>query len=80
MVREKFTVSTRQEINTFLAKVDHHFSKQFKLDKQDGIKVLFNTGWIHVRPSNTEPIIRIFIEEESLEKANLLYKEVIALK
>jgi phosphomannomutase len=80
MVREKFTVNNKQEVSDFLTKVDNHFSKDFNLDKQDGVKVLFNTGWIHVRPSNTEPIIRIFIEEKSIERANDLFKEVISLK
>ena len=80
MLREKFTVSSREEIDSFLEKIESHFKQRFKIDKQDGVKVLFETGWIHVRPSNTEPIIRIFIEEQSLQKAKELYKEVISLK
>lgn len=43
-----------------------------KMDKKDGIKVYFNDkmSWILVRPSGTEPLLRIYIESDSLEKVN----------
>jgi phosphomannomutase len=49
------------------------------LDTQDGVKVIFPDAWIHVRPSNTEPIVRIFIEAPSENAGNTLLKEVKTL-
>ncbi len=44
----------------------------------DGVKVNFPEGWIHLRKSNTEPIIRIYSEGASAEEAEKLAKGVIA--
>jgi len=45
----------------------------------DGIKAVFDDGWILVRPSGTEPIIRIFAEFNTEEKAKKLSNEVVEL-
>ncbi len=45
----------------------------------DGVKVLFEDGWVHMRPSNTEPILRIYAESISPEKADAYADEVIRL-
>ncbi len=42
------------------------------LDEVDGIKVIFPDSWVHVRESNTEPIVRIMAEAEGEEKARAL--------
>lgn len=51
--------------------------KNEEIDLRDGIKVTFNQNreWIHLRKSNTEPIIRIYVESESKEKASVLRKK-----
>ena len=38
----------------------------------DGVKIDFNAGWVHMRKSNTEPIIRVYTEADSQEKATEL--------
>ena len=38
----------------------------------DGLKIDFDSGWVHLRRSNTEPIIRIYSESSSKEKADEL--------
>jgi phosphomannomutase len=78
MLKEKFEAGSTEDVQRFLTKVEEKF-KQESLDKSDGIKVMFQTGWIHVRPSNTEPIVRIFTEEQSIEKAQALMNLVLAL-
>lgn len=75
MIRDKFTVSTKEEVAQYLSKIDSYFSSHTK-DKQDGVKVLFDNAWVHVRPSNTEPIVRVFIEAPTAEKAQELLNEV----
>ena len=43
----------------------------------DGVKIDFDDEWIHLRKSNTEPIIRIYTESTSQEKAEALADSVI---
>ena len=45
-------------------------------NKSDGVKVNFSKGWLHVRASNTEPIVRIFAEAETKEEAQELIEAV----
>ena len=52
-------------------------------DTQDGIKFLLPNAWVHARPSNTEPIVRIFIEAPTEAEAKSLFdrvSEVMAVK
>ncbi len=79
MVREKVQVESKEQISAFLSTVENHF-KEYSLNKIDGIKVQLQNGWIHVRPSNTEPILRIFVEEQSYQAASARCKEVLELK
>ena len=43
----------------------------------DGVKIEFGNEWVHLRKSNTEPIIRIYSESQSMEKANDLAQRII---
>lgn len=43
----------------------------------DGLKVIFDKDWVHLRSSNTEPIIRIYSESDSLSKAENLAKKIM---
>jgi len=48
------------------------------LDKTDGIKVLGDKFWIHIRKSGTEPIIRVYVESETAERSQKLCADAIA--
>jgi phosphomannomutase len=48
-------------------------------DTRDGVKLLFPEGWVHIRKSNTEPIIRIYSEAASEKQAQALAQKVIAV-
>jgi phosphomannomutase len=43
----------------------------------DGVKINFETEWVHLRKSNTEPIIRIYTESTSQEAADRLANKII---
>lgn len=43
----------------------------------DGVKIHFDNGWVHLRKSNTEPIIRIYSENSTKEKADELAQQII---
>ncbi|MDD2279606.1 MAG: phosphoglucosamine mutase [Bacteroidales bacterium] len=61
-----------------LDKLKAHFINH-KTNTVDGLKVDFDEGWIHLRKSNTEPIIRIYAEAKTDKKANELAKQAMDL-
>ena len=48
-----------------------------KVTTIDGVKIDFADGWVHLRKSNTEPIIRIYSEAATEARANELAQQVI---
>ncbi|MBN2038241.1 MAG: phosphoglucosamine mutase [Chitinispirillaceae bacterium] len=46
-------------------------------DRLEGIKIIRDNGWVHIRPSNTEPIIRCYAESRTAEEARSLATMVI---
>jgi phosphomannomutase len=48
-----------------------------KIDFRDGIKVLLHRSWVHIRESNTEPIVRIISEAPDADEAMNLVDRVI---
>lgn len=61
-------------------RVLEHLKEKFakeKINTTDGLRIDFADGWVHMRKSNTEPIIRIYAEAKSAEKANELAQMVI---
>lgn len=48
-----------------------------KINTIDGLKIDFDNGWVHLRKSNTEPIIRIYAEAQSPQAAEALAQEII---
>lgn len=48
------------------------FGKDAKIDNRDGVRVDLKEGWAHIRPSNTEPIVRIFAEAHDRKTAQEL--------
>ena len=73
MLREKVSLDSRDQLDGMLQQVINAFPDASPIT-EDGIKVPFPTKWIHVRPSNTEPIIRVFVEAETEEEAQTLLK------
>lgn len=51
--------------------------KQYDVNDTDGVKIDFPTGWVHLRKSNTEPIIRIYSEAATMEQADKFAKAMI---
>ncbi len=47
-----------------------------RLDRRDGLKLLFGDGWVHARSSNTEPILRLSVEAKTESRAEELLTEV----
>tara|TARA_R110002124_G_scaffold194919_1_gene361948 strand:- start:2208 stop:3554 length:1347 start_codon:yes stop_codon:yes gene_type:complete len=64
-----------KEADEVLDIVKKHYSN-LNPNTTDGVKVDFEEGWIHLRKSNTEPIIRIYSEGKSLKEANAFANKV----
>lgn len=61
-------------------KVRKHFeAKGHKIDSLDGISVEADTWWVNLRPSNTEPLIRLNAEAETKEKLDEIVRETLKL-
>ena len=72
IVKEKLEVAKIDE-NSFLKNIKSKFPKS-KITSIDGIKVDLENGWLHVRSSNTEPIVRIIAEAKTKKEAKELIK------
>ena len=68
------------ERNTNIAVVRYNIKKisADSINTIDGLKINFDNGWVHLRRSNTEPIIRIYSESVTLDKANQLAEDFIS--
>ncbi len=72
IVKEKLEVSKIDEKN-FLKKIKEEYPKA-KITSIDGIKIDLQESWLHVRSSNTEPIVRIIAEAKNKKEAKALIK------
>lgn len=66
------------DVDAILAKVKDIYKNE-KINDIDGVKIDFADGWVHLRKSNTEPIIRIYSEAATMQRAEELGKQVMNL-
>jgi phosphomannomutase len=77
IVKTKFPCR-REDAERVVEALKSHFSSE-KIDTQDGIRVDFPLAWLHARPSNTEPIMRIIAEAPDRLKAEKLIGDAQAV-
>jgi len=75
--KNKITLTPEMDIDALLLKVEDKYKKQ-PHSTIDGLKIEFDKEWVHLRRSNTEPIIRIYSEGNSETVANNLANKIIA--
>jgi len=75
--KNKITLTPEMDIDALLAKVKEKYKKQ-PHSTIDGLKIEFDKQWVHLRRSNTEPIIRIYSEGDSETVAENLANKIIA--
>ncbi len=77
MIKQKFDLSAvggRDAVGSMIQKVTEAFADE-KINTSDGVRVDFTEGWVHLRPSNTEPIVRLIAEAQTQEAAaGLMHK------
>jgi phosphomannomutase len=64
------------DVDTLLAIVKDLYKNE-RVNDKDGVKIDFADGWVHLRKSNTEPIIRVYSEAATMEQANALANQVM---
>ena len=75
--KNKITLTPEMDIDALLLKVEEKYKNQ-PHSTIDGLKIEFDKEWVHLRKSNTEPIIRIYSEANSETIANNLANKIIA--
>ncbi|MCX6559636.1 MAG: phosphoglucosamine mutase [Candidatus Aminicenantes bacterium] len=68
MLKDRISGSAEQA-HRLIGRLKKHYQAKGRIDLTDGLKVDFPDHWIHVRPSNTEPIIRVLAEARTRAKA-----------
>ena len=74
--KNKITLSPGMDVDKILEGLKIKYANE-KVTDIDGVKIDFADGWVHLRKSNTEPIIRIYSEAKDQQTANSLAEEVI---
>ncbi len=75
--KNKIELSPEMNVDLILEKIQEQYKKQ-PINTIDGVKIEFDKQWVHLRKSNTEPIIRIYCESESLTTADYLANKIIS--
>ena len=73
--KNKIELTKEMNIQEILQKVAQQFAT-LNPNTIDGVKIDFERGWVHLRPSNTEPVIRIYAEARNEAEAERLVSEV----
>jgi phosphomannomutase len=75
--KNKIELTPEIDVDDILLKIKNKYSNE-KVNDIDGIRIDFDKEWVHLRKSNTEPIIRIYSESNSESGANVLAGKIIA--
>lgn len=75
--KNKITLTPEMDIDTLLLEVEKRYQNQ-PYTTIDGLKIEFDKQWVHLRKSNTEPIIRIYSEASSEALAESLAQQIIS--
>ncbi len=76
IAKKKIELTPEINIDTLLGKIKDKYKNQ-PINTVDGVKIEFDKEWVHLRRSNTEPIIRIYAESRSETTANSLAEKLI---
>ncbi len=75
--KNKIELTPEINVDKVLESVKNKYKNQ-PVNTVDGVKIEFDKEWVHLRKSNTEPIIRIYSESETLATADTLAKKIIS--
>lgn len=75
--KQKIELTEDIDVNRLLNSIQEKYKRQ-PINNIDGVKIEFDKEWVHLRKSNTEPIIRIYTESENMATAEYLGSKIIS--
>ncbi len=76
MSKNKIDLPKETDVKVLLQKVKEEYASH-EVNTVDGVKIEFEKSWVHLRASNTEPIIRVYSEASTIDKAKEIAEEVM---
>jgi len=79
IAKNRIDLTPDTDVDAILVRVKEMFAKdpEATVNNIDGVKIDFPTKWVHLRKSNTEPIIRVYSEARSMDEADELGKRLM---
>ena len=79
IAKNRIDLTPETDVDAILVKVKEMFAKDTsaQVNDIDGVKIDFPDRWVHLRKSNTEPIIRVYSEAQTMEQADELGKQLM---
>ncbi|MBQ9669103.1 MAG: phosphoglucosamine mutase [Prevotella sp.] len=79
IAKNRIDLTPETDVDAILRRVKEMFAQNPEADVNDidGVKIDFPTKWVHLRKSNTEPIIRIYSEAQTMDEADELGKQLM---
>lgn len=74
--KNKIELHKGLDANKIFGKIEHKY-KNHPINTDDGLKIEFDNDWVHLRPSNTEPIIRIYAESNFETTADNIARRIM---
>ena len=76
IAKNRIDLTPQTDVDAILAKVKDLYKAE-EINDIDGVKIDFPDKWVHLRKSNTEPIIRVYSEAATMESADELGKQIM---
>ena len=76
MSKNKIQLNDSIDVDAILSQMEEKYSNELVINI-DGVKVDFENEWVHLRKSNTEPIIRLYTESSTMKKADALAQKIM---
>lgn len=79
IAKNRIDLTPETDVNAILEKVKELYGREnnVQITDIDGVKLDFPSSWVHLRKSNTEPIIRVYSEAGSMAEADALGKKLM---
>lgn len=79
IAKNRIDLTPETDVDAILVKVKEMFAadSEATVNDIDGVKIDFPTKWVHLRKSNTEPIIRVYSEAQTMDEADALGKKLM---
>ena len=76
IAKNRIDLTPETDVDAILAKVKEIYKKE-EINDIDGVKIDFPDKWVHLRKSNTEPIIRVYSEASTMDAANEIGQKIM---